>query len=444
MPSVFGSRRYTYLSENPLLAPKRRHSLFYDETGEYVLKFFPAKDDETVEKINHLIRFRENFPGKNPKLNYLVSAFPIEMVYSSERKQPNEWCGFVMNRCRDKSLDVVGVRVGGFEEYFNVDSYVKLLTICARLCLCCQVFHQHRFLLSDIKPDNFFVTKEGFVYPIDTDGFSYNGGPSQPPLPNYCPGKMDYNNIHSYHQNMETESYALTILLLQMLTIELSGKAPLDKIRSYDLLGVDEYAEALKGSKKLKGVRELFYKRWFLMPKDFRDIFINALCNRYYLLPTASGWYSLLKEHIDALEEQGVDMKIVPNQLPAPVPEPGFDIVRYFKQPKDIQNILITSDDIHEQTHSLEERLSKTSSELTKIESELANVKEESAKKSKEQQKEIEELKAQYKKRKKLSTYLFFIVMLLLGAVIGLLYQGGQLNSFLTLLQQLYTSFSFS
>ena len=175
MPSVFGSRCYTYSSENQI--PSRRHSVFYDTTGEYVLKFFPARDDEIVKKIDHLIHFRENLPDKNPDYSYLVSAFPIEMVYSSERKQKDEWRGFVMKRCRDRSLDAVGVRTLGFKEYFNIDSYVWLLSICASLCLCCQVLHLHKFLLSDIKPDNFFVTRRGQVYPIDTDGFSYNGGP---------------------------------------------------------------------------------------------------------------------------------------------------------------------------------------------------------------------------------------------------------------------------
>lgn len=445
MPSVFGSRCYTYSSENQI--PSRRHSVFYDTTGEYVLKFFPARDDEIVKKIDHLIHFRENLPDKNPDYSYLVSAFPIEMVYSSERKQKDEWRGFVMKRCRDRSLDAVGVRTLGFKEYFNIDSYVWLLSICASLCLCCQVLHLHKFLLSDIKPDNFFVTRRGQVYPIDTDGFSYNGGPSQPPQPSYCPSKTDHNNVRSYCQNVETESYALTILLFQMMTIDLSGNVTLDTIRTYDLLGVGEYAEALKGG-KLPGRRQLFYKKWFHIPQELRGIFINAIYNRCYLLPTASGWYKLLKKHINALKKQGADTKIVPDQLP--IPEPSLDMVRYFKGAGTIQNIWITSENIHEQTRTLVEQLAKVNSELTKAKDELTSTRERSDQKSKEQQEELDRLKALCKRQKKTNTLLriFITVLAMMFLCVGvcLLYQNGLLDGFLAWLQpylaKLYAFFS--
>lgn len=432
--SVFGSKCYTYSSEDKL--PSQRHPVFYDETGEYVLKFFPSRDDEIVAKIDHLIRFRENFLGKNPKYSYLVSAFPIERVYSSEEKQPSEWLGFVMKRCRDKSLDTVGIRTKGFKEYFNADSYVLLLTVCASLCLCCQTLHRNKFLLSDIKPDNFFVTRQGQVYPIDTDGFSYDGGPSQPPKPSYCPGKADYDNVRSYCQNVETESYALTILLFQMLTIDLSGNVTLDTIRSYDLLGVGEYAEALKGG-MLKGRRQLFYQKWFHMPQEFRDIFINAIYNRCYLLPTATGWYGLIKKHINTLNEQGADMKIVPDQLP-----PcwfGLDTAQYFKEADSIQSIRVTSENIHKQTRILEEQLARANGELTKVRDELANTRERSAQKNKEQQKELDEQKELCKQQKKTNTlqriFITVLAIMLLCASVCLLYQNGLLDSFLVWLQ---------
>lgn len=428
--SVFGSRCYTYSSEDQI--PSQRHSVFYDETGKYVLKFFPSRDTEIVKKIDHLIRFRKNFPDRNPKYSYLVSAFPIEMVYSTKKKQPDEWLGCVMKRCRDKSLDTVGVRAKGFKEYFDADSYVLLLSICANLCLCCQVLHRHKFLLSDIKPDNFFVTRQGLVYPIDTDGFSYNGGSSQLPQPNYCPSKTDCDSVRSYCQNVETESYALTILLFQMLTIDLSGNVTLDTIRSYDLLGNGEYAEALNGG-KLPGRRRLFYKKWFHMPQEFRDVFINAIYNRCYLLPTASGWYELLKKQIDKLKKQGADMKIVPDQLPPP--EPGLDLAQYFKEASSIQSIRVISENIHKQTRTLEEQLDKVNGELAKVESELSSVRERSAEMSAERDK----LKALCKQQKKTNTLLrIFITVLatmLLCTGVCLLYQNGLLDGFLAWIQ---------
>ncbi|MDR1638139.1 MAG: hypothetical protein LBC41_11300 [Clostridiales bacterium] len=319
--TVYGSKRYTYSTDDKIDSP--RHMIFYDTTGEYVIKLCSDKSEEA--KINRLVRFKENFESRNPEFMYLVHAFPIESIYLTERK--NNWIGFVMRRCRDRTLEEVGIRTRGFKDHFGSDSYIEFLGVCASLCNCFQLLHRQRFLLSDVKPDNFLVTEKGEVYPIDTDGFSCAGSTSQPPLPCYWPEGEVYSM--PYRHTVEAESYALTVLLLQMLTgVSLAGKSRVADLRYYDLAGFGEYAHAMETNdiSALKGVKLLFYKRWFLTPRPIREVFLDVIYNRRCRLLTASGWYNLIVSCVNDLRVRGADTEIVPNWLPLaePIGNPAY------------------------------------------------------------------------------------------------------------------------
>lgn len=319
---VFGSKCYIYSSDD--IIPSPRHAIYYDLSGKYVLKIMSDNSEETINKIDYMINFRRSFEIANPTYSFLVASFPFESIYRCEKRDKSEWTGFVMKRCSDKSLEEVGIRTRGFKEYFQTDSYVAFLSVCANLCTCCQLLHRQKILLSDIKPNNFFVTKQGGVYPIDPDGFSHKGGSSQPPLPFYCPDEINHSKEIPYIQTVETESYSLTILLLQMLTgITFVGKTNLAELRSYDLQGIGEYRDAVKGvhQDKMKGAKKLFYQRWFMMPPTFRDVFIDAIYNRCYRIPTATGWYNMITDYITKLNDEGYNPKIVPESPPLLGPE---------------------------------------------------------------------------------------------------------------------------
>jgi serine/threonine protein kinase len=310
--TVYGSKRYSYSTDDKIDSP--RHMIYFDISGEYVLKLCSDKSEEA--KINRLVKFKENFETRNPEFMYLVRAFPIESIYLTERK--SEWIGFAMRRCRDRTLEEVGIRTRGFKDHFGSDSYIEFLGICASLCNCFQLLHRQRFLLSDVKPDNFLVTDKGEVYPIDTDGFSCAGSSSQPPLPSYWPEGEDYSQT-PYKHTVEAESFALTVLLLQMLTgVSLAGKSRVSDLRNYDLTGFGEYSEAIEtgNTSSFKGAKLLFYKRWFLAPRPIREVFLDVIFNRRCRILTASGWYNLIVSCVNDLRIRGDDSEIVPKRLP--------------------------------------------------------------------------------------------------------------------------------
>ena len=324
---VYGEQRvYQYLPDTARIKSPCRHELYSDTSDEYIIKLLPEASEETKEKIRWLAAFRRKWE-RNQEYGHYVAAFPVEEVFSGCERRPEQWVGYAMKKCNDVHFELISSRPTAFRQEFG-NSYTHLLGICMHLCSCADFLQRRGMRLSDIKPNNFFVRSDCLVYPIDTDGFSVHlkkkdGGAfwteSQIPLPIYHPNGKERGVPGSrYAQSWKTECYAIAMLLLQVLTsrdFSPNRFKELKKLRKYNLTMNPK--EALRFDETtISKNRLMFYKLWYAMPQDFRDIFLNLIYgNVAYRLPTAGGWAYKISDYLNYLISVEKDWPVPPETL---------------------------------------------------------------------------------------------------------------------------------
>lgn len=323
---VYGEQRiYQYLPDTAQIKSPCRHALYSDSNNEYIIKLLPKASEETMEKIRWLAAFRQKWE-RNPQYGHYVTAFPVEEVFFKSGSS-KKWAGYVMKKCDDVHFELISSRPDAFQQEFE-NSYISLLCVCMHLCSCADFLQRRGMRLSDIKPNNFFVRSDCLVYPIDTDGFSVHlkkddgsfiWTESQIPLPIYRPGgTLSDASEKRYVQSWKTECYAISMLLLQVLTsrdFSANRFKELKKLRTYNLTMNPKEALRFDGTTVSEN-RLMFYKLWYALPQDFRDIFLNLIYgNVAYRLPTAGGWAYKISDYLNYLTSVGKEWTIPPETL---------------------------------------------------------------------------------------------------------------------------------
>ncbi len=308
--SVFcrmGELTYTVRDESDRgMGNSQRQAIHKVDSPSNLLVKFMANTPENRTKVDGLMDIRRKLE-QSSNLKYLAKAFPMDCVYSDASRSESAWCGFIMRDCSDdRSLNHLIIQTN-CDEWFGEDTYRKMLRVCHSLCTCFDQLHQHELMVSDVKPDNFFVTQKGLVYPIDLDGFSVRGSYSQPPRPEYS----NRDSIEpGFVPDEESENYGLAMMLLQILTGTESLRSDLARIREYDLEETgEEYDLFAKGS--MRAIRNLkkrrFYPAWYILPRCMRDTFVALLTTPHASLPTPKAWmtmffsYCRYSSHLDGL-----------------------------------------------------------------------------------------------------------------------------------------------
>ena len=160
-------------------------------------------------KIDDLIRLREHFVK-----NSVNEAFPQNVI----RKDGISY-GVVSNYIAGDSIEKLYYDIG-YREFMAKHHYeaniVNRVYILIKLISTVFQYHSLGIYLSDIKGDNFIVTPECDVIPIDSDGFSYYRYYSSCPRPEMMrdPEKDHTRNLL---QKTEFENYSFMVMTYKFL-----------------------------------------------------------------------------------------------------------------------------------------------------------------------------------------------------------------------------------
>ncbi|MDR1541820.1 MAG: hypothetical protein LBU32_28330 [Clostridiales bacterium] len=303
------------------------NAVYLDRTGKFTIKLF--RNGRTFAMKRKLVRLMELSGRLQKEHPGICDAFPMSLIYSENVPDDKYWIGYVMPFQADKSLENACANVNAYKSLVPDPDKLTVFSICIKLCECVRALHNSDILLSDIKPSNFFLTSDLSVYPIDTDGFSVEGGVSQPPLPKMCPGGRDHTReIGSWRQDMRTEAFALANLIFWLLTGVDSFQ---DGGMKFDIAGtgvyqeilMDEYAaeraaaagEAFKPQKTVKPVEQAFYKTWFSYPNALRHIFVK-IKEGAAQGPSPAEWIRIFRACEEIVKEGGCSAEIKPDAYP--------------------------------------------------------------------------------------------------------------------------------
>lgn len=179
-----------------------------------------------------------------------------------------------------------------FERFGLEDSAANRLYVLEQTCRCVALYHLLGVYCSDIKDDNYAILPDLRVIPIDTDGFSVNGGTAWPPRPDCRPPGLEWNGY--YRHSAQTEAYALTLLLYRKL---MGVNAAPDRGNAQPALAL------LVGEVPARTDKQLEWQvRWAALPAEIRRGFIA--CFRERRPPDADAWAGMLRRYRLGLPEE--------------------------------------------------------------------------------------------------------------------------------------------
>lgn len=235
-----------------------------------IMKSAAVLTPDYIMKVEDLIELRKLFVEDKK-----IEAMPQRIVYDSKTAR-----GVVFNYIDGPSLEKLyhDTFYKHFMEKNHFESSIAnrvylLIQLLATIC----EYHSLGIYFSDIKGDNFIVTNDCRVVPIDTDGFSYYKYYSSCPRPEmlYCPEK-DHKRI--YLQNIEAERFSIMAMVYCFL---MDGNFPVQKKNKFSLKNINDDPGSIIDTERGKNLAE----RWAKYPEYIREVLYDGLVkNKSYCI----------------------------------------------------------------------------------------------------------------------------------------------------------------
>ena len=214
-------------------------------------------------KIDDLICVRKWFQRAG-----ILEALPQKVIMTGEQKR-----GILCNYIEGVSLEKL--YYDNFYKTFLLQNHHQAgihnrIYIAVQLCKTVLIYHSVGIYFSDVKGDNFIVTKNCEVIPIDCDGFSYYKYYSSCPRKEMIPNPKK-NRKKAFLQNAQFENYAIMVMLYRFLMV---GNLPFDEEEEeYSIYNIQNRSKVLY--KTERGIALI--KRWFELPEYLRNILYEGI-----------------------------------------------------------------------------------------------------------------------------------------------------------------------
>ena len=235
-----------------------------------IMKSAAVLTPDYIMKVEDLIEIRKLFVADKK-----IEAMPQSIVYDSKTAR-----GVVFNYIDGPSFEKLyhDTFYKHFMEKNHFESSIAnrvylLIQLLATIC----EYHSLGIYFSDIKGDNFIVTNDCRVVPIDTDGFSYYKYYSSCPRPEmmYCPEK---DHKRSYLQNIEAERFSIMAMVYCFL---MDGNYPVQKNNKFSLKNINDAPGSIINIERGKILTE----RWVKYPQYIREALYDGLVkNKSYCI----------------------------------------------------------------------------------------------------------------------------------------------------------------
>lgn len=235
-----------------------------DSNRVHLIKSTKNIDFDYIER-NALLMTLRHYLVENSVLEAMPQCFVKDKIYIT---------GVVFDNVEGFSLEFLVNEDAKYEnmmiKYHMKPCIQNKIKILLSLFSCAYAYHSLGIYFSDIKPDNFIVTKEGDVVPIDADSFSVSNHTSTRPRPEYTyslPTKE-----RNYYQTHENETYSLIILMYLILI----GTFPDDKreqCRIGHITNPDRKNEYTPAAKTLQ-------HKWEVLPNGIKQILQRGIIDK--------------------------------------------------------------------------------------------------------------------------------------------------------------------
>ena len=289
--------------------PSSRIYTYQNGTQKMILKSarvdeFPLPKDHQI-KVRKLLRLQEWFTG-----NGIENALPQKIVMEdgAMRGVAVHW----IDGMPFESLCDDTVRKNFLQKNRYWPSSANQLYLLIRLFATAWEYHAAGAYFSDIKGDNFLVTSDGRVIPIDTDGFSYGAHYSSCPRQEMVFSPKE-DRRKAFLQNTEIESYSLLVMTYRFLmNMNAPNETPKNK---FPLKTIQNDPEGISNSERGK----FLVKRWKELPEYLRNALYQGLVENKPL-PAEAMLQLLVRYHLELTGSQDAALKQWAEQKPRVCP----------------------------------------------------------------------------------------------------------------------------
>lgn len=235
---------------------------FMSGKNKMILKSSKYITPDYLMKMEDLIELRDYF-----KSQQIVEALPQNIVYDN-----NVARGIVFNYIEGPSFEKMYHDVY-YTQFMEKNKYepniVNRIYLLLKLFAAVSVYHSLGIFFSDIKGDNFIVTEDCDVIPIDTDGFCYYQYYSSCPRPEMM-FNPDKDHKRAFLQNAEIERYAIMVMTYCFL---MDGNYPTSKKNKFTLKNINDSPNSIEDTEKGK----ILLKKWKQYPVYVREILYSGI-----------------------------------------------------------------------------------------------------------------------------------------------------------------------
>lgn len=289
--------------------PSSRIYTYQNGTQKMILKSarvdeFPLPKDHQI-KVRKLLQLQEWFTG-----NGIENALPQKIVMEdgAMRGVAIRWIDGVPfeSLCDDT------VRKNFLQKNRYWPSPANQLYLLIQLFATAWEYHATGAYFSDIKGDNFLVTSDGRVIPIDTDGFSYGAHYSSCPRQEMVFSPKE-DRRKAFLQNTEIESYSLLAMTYRFLmNMNAPNETPKNK---FPLKTIQNDPESISNSERGK----FLVRRWKELPEYLRNALYQGLVENKPL-PAEAMLQLLVRYHLELTGSQDAALKQWAEQKPRVCP----------------------------------------------------------------------------------------------------------------------------
>ncbi len=256
--------------------------LYLYEDGEQkkiIKSLFTEFTSDYFYKIDDLIGVRKWFQKAG-----ILEALPQKIILTGNQKR-----GIVCNYIEGVSLEKLYYD-SFYKSFMTKNHYSSTVQnrihIAIQLCKTVLMYHSAGIYFSDVKGDNFIVTKNCEVIPIDCDGFSYYKYYSSCPRKEMIQNPKE-NRKKAFLQNAQFEKYAIFVMIYRFF---MAGNFPFDEEdEKYSIYHLQNQSEILYQTKR--GIALI--NRWLALSESIRNILYDGINGKKHC-----SIESLLKEFI--------------------------------------------------------------------------------------------------------------------------------------------------
>lgn len=236
-------------------------------------------------KIDDLICIRKWFQKAG-----VLEALPQQIILTGEQKRGIQ-CNYIEGVSLEKLYYDNFLKAFVLRNRYQIGIHNRVY-IAIQLCKTVLMYHSVGIYFSDVKGDNFIVTKNCEVIPIDCDGFSYYKYYSSCPRKEMIPNPKK-NRKKAFLQNAQYENYAVFVMLYRFF---MAGNLPFDEDEEeYSVYQIQNRSEVLYQTER----GTAFINRWFALPEYIRNVLYaginqNGDCSIETLLKEFMRYYTEL------------------------------------------------------------------------------------------------------------------------------------------------------